>query len=166
MSNLTNQEVIEILNKWGPEAIEKGLITEKEVYKAFFPNNAWDIQKWSVKKDTDSTVHQLEVGFKTHQRNYMRTMQELMWSRKETKALFDVEAMIYGDPQVKTLETRKTKIEALIKAIKDYNNHPKRKKWGLPLYTKLVFLKGLISEEDSHRAFEWNTQYNRFDEKI
>ena len=34
MSNLTNQEVIEILNKWGPEAIEKGLITEKEVYKA------------------------------------------------------------------------------------------------------------------------------------
>jgi hypothetical protein len=89
-----------------------------------------------------------------------------MWSRKETKALFDVEAMIYGDPQVKTLETRKTKIEALIKAIKDYNNHPKRKKWGLPLYTKLVFLKGLISEEDSHRAFEWNTQYNRFDEKF
>jgi len=29
-----NLRVIEILNKWGPEAIEKGFITEKEVYKA------------------------------------------------------------------------------------------------------------------------------------
>ena len=27
-------EVIEILNVWGPEAIEKGLITEQEVYRA------------------------------------------------------------------------------------------------------------------------------------
>jgi len=34
MSNLTNQEVIKILNVWGPEAIEKGLITEQEVYRA------------------------------------------------------------------------------------------------------------------------------------
>ena len=34
MSNLTNKEVIKILNVWGPEAIEKGLITEQEVYRA------------------------------------------------------------------------------------------------------------------------------------
>ena len=34
MSNLTNQEVIKILNVWGPEAIEEGLITEQEVYRA------------------------------------------------------------------------------------------------------------------------------------
>ena len=34
MSNLTNQEVIEILNEWGPEAMRLGLITEKEVYQA------------------------------------------------------------------------------------------------------------------------------------
>ena len=31
---MTNEEVIEILNVWGPEAIEKGLITEQEVYDA------------------------------------------------------------------------------------------------------------------------------------
>tara|TARA_R100000808_G_C2144345_1_gene152122 strand:- start:335 stop:1414 length:1080 start_codon:yes stop_codon:yes gene_type:complete len=31
---MTNEEVIEILNVWGPEAIERGLITEQEVYDA------------------------------------------------------------------------------------------------------------------------------------
>ena len=31
---MTNEEVIQILNVWGPEALEKGLITEQEVYDA------------------------------------------------------------------------------------------------------------------------------------
>ena len=31
---MTNEEVIKILNVWGPEAIEKGLITEQDVYDA------------------------------------------------------------------------------------------------------------------------------------
>jgi len=142
--------------------------TEKaNAYKAKWPDNEWAPETWSIKEDAKSPIHQFEVGFATHVRNYRRIMQDLQWSRKIDDA-YDVEVMIFGNPKVMDPDTRKENIEKHIKNLTAYNNHEQRPKWKCARYTKIVFLKGLISDEDYDYAYQWNSQtkqYNKISEE-
>jgi hypothetical protein len=133
-----------------------------EVYESCWPKSEWDPDTWSIKEDAVSPVHQFEVGFATHDRNYRRIIEDLEWSRKVENP-YSVEVMIFGNPKVMLPSTREKKIEAHIKKLTALNLHAKRSKWGLAPYTKVVFLQGLITEEDHSCGYEWNVQTKQFD---
>jgi hypothetical protein len=133
-----------------------------EVYESCWPKSEWDPDTWSIKEDAVSPVHQFEVGFATHDRNYRRIIEDLEWSRKVVDS-YSVEVMIFGNPKVMLPSTREKKIETHIKKLTALNLHAKRSKWGLPLHTKVVFLQGLITEEDHSCGYEWNVQTKQFD---
>ena len=132
-----------------------------EAYEALWPENEWAPGTWSVKENATSPIHQLEVGFATHARNYRRIMVDLEWSRKVDDA-YEVEVMIFGNPKVMDPETRKDKIEKHVKNLTSYNTHEKRSTHKYPLYTKIVFLKGLIADEDYNYGYKWNSQTKQF----
>ena len=92
-----------------------------EAYESLWPENEWAPETWSVKEDATSPIHQLEVGFATHARNYRRIMIDLEWSRKVDDA-YEVEVMIFGNPKVMDPETRKDKIEKHIKILTSSRN--------------------------------------------
>ena len=142
-------------NQWTEEE-------KKEVYENLWPNYEWAPDTWSIKQDATSPIHQIEVGFATHERNYRRIIEDLEWSRK-TDETYSVEVMIFGNPKVMLPSTREKKIEAHINKLTTLNLHEKRSKWGLPLHTKVIFLQGLITEEDSSYGYEWNVQTKQFD---
>ena len=115
-----------------------------------------------MKEDATSPVHQFEVGFATHDRNYRRIIEDLEWSRKISD-VYNVEVMIFGNPKVMLPATREKNIESHLKTLTALNVHKKRSAWGLPLYSKVLYLQGLITEDDSSYAYEWNAQNKKFD---
>lgn len=150
---------------YSPLKEEQWATEEKaEVYENLWPNHEWDPSSWSIKEDASSAVHQFEVGFATHERNYRRIIEDLEWSRK-VNIPYTVEVMIFGNPKVMLPSTRGKKIETHIKTLTTLNKHEKRSKWGLPLYSKVVFLQGLIADEDHSHGYEWNVQTQQFDKK-
>tara|TARA_Y100000592_G_scaffold32922_1_gene52300 strand:+ start:5853 stop:7073 length:1221 start_codon:yes stop_codon:yes gene_type:complete len=132
-----------------------------DVYTRFWPNNEWNPTEWSIKEKPETSVHQFITGFATHSRNYRRTVSDLGWNYDGT---YTVETMIYGNPKVTNPDTRAANIESHLKVLTEYNNNARRTKWGLPEYKKVIFLQGLITEDDDSYAYEWNTQHRRFDQ--
>ena len=88
-------------------------------------------------------------------------MSDLCWNYD---GAYTVETMIYGNPKVTNPDTRAANIESHLKVLTEYNNNARRTKWDLPEYKKVIFLQGLITEDDDSYAYEWNTQHKRFDQ--
>jgi hypothetical protein len=118
---------------------------EKELY-------IWDknAHSWEV----DSTTVQIEqFGTKNPIQNTRRLVLEQFYAR-DRKCEY-IEVMIRPYQGLRDLTSIRDFEEKALQLLAAFNNNPKHKTWGLPLFSKVIILKHVVGEHDDNTAHEW-----------